>query len=143
MAKHDDLILITAGGFRFIGALETANAPKTVAFFRSLLPYKQKLIHTGWADSLPNENHTAHPAPGQLGLYPGGISETEFLFAYGGVAFASKMGMLTANHFLTVVAGMENLRKLGEKVLWEGAQEVVFDYATDEDIASIKVVSRL
>lgn len=147
MAKHDDLILITAGGYRFIGALETADAPKTVAFFRSLLPYKQKLIHvrwsgegmwiplgeTGWADSLPNENHTAHPAPGQLGLYPGGISETEFLFAYGGVAFASKMGMLTANHFLTVVAGMENLRKLGEKVLWEGAQEVVFDYATDEE----------
>lgn len=147
MGKRDDLILIKAGGFRFIGILETADAPATVALFRSMLPYTQKLIHvrwsgegmwiplgeTGWASSLPNENHTAHPAPGQLLLYPGGISETEFLFAYGGVSFASKMGPLTANHFLTVVAGQEQLRALGEKTLWEGAQEVVFDYATDEE----------
>lgn len=60
-------------------------------------------------------------------------SPAEFLFPYGDCQFASKMGMLTANHFLTVVRGQENLRKLGEKVLWEGAQEVVFDYATDEE----------
>jgi len=41
------------------------------------------------------ENHTSYPAPGQMILYPGGISETEILLAYGGVHFASKMG---ANH---------------------------------------------
>ena len=30
------------------------------------------------------ENHTSHPAPGQVILYPGGISETEILLVYGG-----------------------------------------------------------
>jgi len=78
------------------------------------------------------ENHTSHPAPGQILLYPGGISETEFLFCYGGVAFASKMGMLAANHFLTITEGSENLRKLGEMVLWKGAQDVLFDIADEE-----------
>ena len=82
---------------------------------------------------LKYENHTAHPSPGQILLYPGGISETELLFAYGGVAFASKMGMLAANHFLTVTEGIENLRALGEMVLWNGAQDILFEVA-DEDV---------
>ena len=30
------------------------------------------------------ENHTSYPAPGDVILYPGGISETEILLAYGG-----------------------------------------------------------
>jgi hypothetical protein len=59
-------------------------------------------------------------------LYPGGISETEILLAYGGVQFASKMGQLAGNHFLTVVEGNENLGNLGKLVLWSGAQEIVF-----------------
>ena len=78
------------------------------------------------------ENHTSHPAAGQVLLYPGGISETEFLFCYGGVAFASKMGPLAANHFLTVTEGGENLRALGERVLWKGAHEIVFELADDD-----------
>lgn len=78
------------------------------------------------------ENHTSHPAPGQILLYPGGYSETEFLFAYGGVSFASKMGQLAANHFLTITHGKENLRALGEKVLWDGAQPISFELATSE-----------
>jgi hypothetical protein len=59
-------------------------------------------------------------------LYPGGISETEILLAYGGVQFASKMGQLAGNHFLTVVEGNENLACLGKLVLWSGAQDIVF-----------------
>lgn len=82
--------------------------------------------------NIPFENHTAHPAPGQILLYPGGISETEFLFCYGGVAFASKMGALAANHFLTITEGSENLHALGNLTLWEGAQDVLFELA-DED----------
>lgn len=78
------------------------------------------------------ENHTSHPSAGQILLYPGGYSETELLFCYGGVAFASKMGPLAANHFLTIVEGNENLRPLGELVLWEGAQDVLF-VAADEN----------
>jgi hypothetical protein len=143
---RDDVLLITSGAYRFLGILEP-EAPKTVAFFRSLLPYKQKLIHvrwsgegmwiplgeTGWGDALPFENHTAHPSEAQLLLYPGGISETEFILAYGSCAFASKMGPLQGNHFLTIVAGNENLRALGEKTLWEGAQEVEFRVATEDE----------
>ncbi len=72
------------------------------------------------------ENHTSYPAPGQILLYPGGISETEILLAYGGVQFASKMGQLAGNHFLTVVEGNENLASLGKLVLWSGAQDIVF-----------------
>lgn len=81
--------------------------------------------------NIPFENHTAHPAPGQILLYPGGIS-TEFLFCYGGVAFASKMGALAANHFLAITEGSENLHALGNLTLWEGAQDVLFELA-DED----------
>ena len=42
-------------------------------------------------------------------FYPGGISETEILLAYGGVRFASKMGQLAGNHFITITDGLENL----------------------------------
>ena len=63
------------------------------------------------------ENHTSYPAPGQMILYPGGISETEILLAYGGVHFASKMGQLAGNHFITLTSGLENLHTLGKTVL--------------------------
>jgi hypothetical protein len=46
---------------------------------------------------------------------------------YGGVRFASKMGQLAGNHFLTVVEGNENLATLGKMVLWQGAQDIEFN----------------
>ena len=73
------------------------------------------------------ENHTSHPAPGEILLYPGGYSETEILFPYGGTCFASIVGQLAGNHFLTVTEGADQLRELGRLVLWEGAQDVVFE----------------
>jgi len=78
---------------------------------------------------LTYENHTSFPAPGDIIVYPGGISETEILLAYGGVRFASKVGQLAGNHFLTITSGRENLAKLGKMTLWEGAQDVVFEAA--------------
>jgi len=72
------------------------------------------------------ENHTSHPAPGHLLLYPGGISETEILFPYGATLFASKMGQLAGNHFATVVEGADRLKELGDLVLYKGAQEIAF-----------------
>ncbi len=60
-------------------------------------------------------------------LYPGGISETEILLAYGGVRFASKVGQLAGNHFLTVTEGLDNLAALGKMTLWEGAQQIVIE----------------
>jgi hypothetical protein len=49
------------------------------------------------------------------------------LLAYGNVHFASKVGQLAGNHFLTIVEGLEHLRPLGQLVLWHGAQEIVFE----------------
>lgn len=134
---------ITAGGFEFIAETHP-DAPLTVAAFAKLLPYRQKLIHVRWSgegcwvplgefklenDGTPVgfENHTSHPSVGDILFYPGGYSETEIILAYGACSFASKMGQLAGNHFLTIVEGQENLRALGVKVLWEGAQDVVFE----------------
>jgi Protein of unknown function (DUF3830) len=132
------LLQITAGPFQFTARFEDLAAPKTCARFRRLLPYRERIIHVRWSGEacwiplgdldlgLGFENHTSYPAPGQILLYPGGISETEILLAYGGVQFASKMGQLAGNHFLTVIEGNENLAGLGKLVLWSGAQDIEF-----------------
>ena len=132
---------ITAGGFVFDAVFEEKDAPETCAAFRKRLPFKSKIIHVRWSGEglwspLGNEqfgvgyeNATSYPAPGQIILYPGGVSETEILIAYGGVCFASKAGQLAGNHFITMTSGHENLRPLGVKVLWEGAQDIVFEAA--------------
>jgi len=124
--------------FRFVARFEEKSAPKTVAAFRKLLPYKQKLVHCRWSGEgcwiplgefkldVGYENHTSHPAPGEILWYPGGYSETELILAYGDVLFASKLGQLAGNHFLTVVEGLEQLPAMGRTVLYEGAQEIVF-----------------
>jgi len=59
----------------------------------------------------------------------GGYSGTEIIFPYGGTLFASIMGQLAGNHFLTVTEGREQLRELARTVLWEGAQDIVFEAA--------------
>ncbi|MFL5251880.1 MAG: DUF3830 family protein [Rhodopila sp.] len=132
------LIEVVAGPFTFKARFEDEAAPKTVAKFRSLLPYRERIIHVRWSGEacwiplgeldlgLGFENHTSYPAPGQILLYPGGFSETEILLAYGACQFASKMGQLAGNHFLTVVEGTENLLPLGRMVLWQGAQQIEF-----------------
>ena len=75
------------------------------------------------------ENHTSHPAPGEILVSPGGVSEMEILFPYGATLFASKVGQLAGNHFATVIEGHEQLVELGRLVLWEGAQ----DFAIEEE----------
>lgn len=129
---------ITAGPFVFGGRLEVEKAPATCASFLKLLPYASKIVHVRWSGEgvwiplgdesfdVGYENHTSHPAPGHFLLYPGGISETEILMAYGGVSFSSKMGQLAGNHFLTITSGAEHLYDLGRLVLWEGAQNIRF-----------------
>lgn len=133
------MLRIVAGRFEFGARLETAAAPRTVAAFRKLLPMRSKIIQARWSGEsawiplgdlevgVGHENHTSHPAPGQLLLYPGGISETEILFPYGATLFASKMGQLAGNHFATITEGAEQLGELGRVVLWEGAQDVSFE----------------
>ena len=131
-------VIIKAGPFAFAARFERDAAPATCARFETLLPYRERLIHVRWSGEacwiplgaldlgLAHENATSFPAPGQILLYPGGVSETEILLAYGVVRFASKVGQLAGNHFLTIVEGLDQLRPLGELVLWHGAQEIEF-----------------
>ena len=131
-------LIVTAGPFRFEAVLETALAPRTCAYFVEQMPYRQKIVHVRWSGEacwiplgdeqvdVPVENATSYPAPGQFLLHSGGLSETEILLAYGGVRFASKVGQLAGNHFLTVTRGLEHLPGLGRLTLWEGAQDIAF-----------------
>jgi Protein of unknown function (DUF3830) len=131
-------IHITAGSLRFVGKLESERAPKTCAAFLARLPFRGTLVQARWSGEaawiplgdcdfgVALENQMGKPAPGQLLLYPGGVSETEILFPYGICAFACKLGPLEGNHFITIVEGMDQLSALGERVLTDGAQEIVF-----------------
>lgn len=132
---------ITAGPFTFDARFETEAAPRTCAMFKKLLPYDQRVIHVRWSGEavwiplgeidmgVGLENATSYPAPGQMILYPGGYSETEILLAYGGVRFASKLGQLAGNHFITLTSGLDDLPKLGKMCLWEGAQTIRIEAA--------------
>ncbi|MGA3307044.1 MAG: DUF3830 family protein [Xanthobacteraceae bacterium] len=130
---------IKAGPYEFEARMEEELAPKTCAKFASMLPYRAQVIHVRWSGEgcwiplgdfdfgLGYENPTSHPAPGEIILYPGGISETEILLAYGAVSFSSKVGQLAGNHFLTIIKGRENLPALGRTTLWKGAQDISFE----------------
>jgi hypothetical protein len=133
-------IRITAGAFTFLARLERALAPRTCERFEAMLPYRERIIHVRWSGEacwiplgdldlgVDYVNATSYPAPGQILLHPGGISETEILLAYGAVRFASKIGQLAGNHFLTIVEGLDRLRPLGEMTLWQGAQDIIFEH---------------
>jgi hypothetical protein len=131
---------ITIAGHAFPARFEAA-APQTAARFRALLPYRERIIHVRWSGEacwiplgdldlgLPFENNTSFPAPGQVIVYPGGVSETEILVAYGPCCFASKAGQLSGNHVLTITADLDRLAELGRQTLWAGAQPIVFELA--------------
>jgi hypothetical protein len=135
-------IEIDIAGEVFPARFEAADAPKTVARIRALLPFSDRIIHVRWSGeacwipmgerdlSLGYENATSHPAPGHVIVYPGGmatsVSETEILIAYGPCAFASKAGPLAGNHFLTITDKLDLLAKIGRSVLWDGAKGITF-----------------
>lgn len=126
---------ITVGDLHFSGHW-VEEAPQTVAVIRRMLPLHEQLVHCRWSgegcwipfgddflDVAP-EQATSHPAPGQMIVYPGGTSECEILLAYGAVDFSSIVGQLWGNHFLTLDEGLEQLREVGRRVLWDGAQPI-------------------
>lgn len=133
---------ITAGPYVFTARMEEAAAPQTCEAFKKLLPYTQKIIHARWSGEacwiplgeykigVGFENHTSYPSRGELLFYPGGYSETEILFPYGSACFASKMGQLAGNHFLTIITGQEQFADMGKLVLWSGAQNILFEEIT-------------
>jgi hypothetical protein len=134
-------IKVTAGPYAFEARLESELAPKTCASFLNRLPFVSQIVHVRWSGEgvwiplgdynfdVGYENATSYPSPGQFILYPGGVSETEILLAYGGVRFASKAGQLAGNPFLTLMSDLENLYPLGRKTLYEGAQPIRFELA--------------
>jgi hypothetical protein len=115
------------------------KAPLTRAAIVPWLPIRSRLIHCKWSgestwipfgEERPDvgfENHTSHPAPGDLLIYTGQLSECEILFPYGACRFSSRVGQLAGNHFATLVPDegwLDRLRDVGRRVLWEGAQEI-------------------
>ncbi len=134
-------LAIRVGDLRFRARWEDA-APLTREALKAWLPIRSRLIHCRWSgestwipfgETRPDvgfENHTSHPAPGQLLIYVGDISECEILFPYGACMFNSKLGQLAGNHFATIVEGGEQLPELGRRTLWEGAQEIEINEET-------------
>lgn len=132
---------ITVGPYVYSARFEEGRSPKTCAAFAGLLPYRQKIIQARWSGEaawiplgdfkldVPWEDATRYPAPGEILFYPGGYSETEILFPYGPCAFGSKLGGLAGNHLMTITAGHEQLREMGRKILWEGAQDILIEAA--------------
>jgi hypothetical protein len=136
------MLRITVAGFELAARWEEDRSPRTVAFVKTMLPYESKLIQARWSGQsawipmgdydvgdLGPEDPTSYPAPGQLLLYPGGVSEVEILFPYGDTCFTSKAGQLAGNVFASVVEGTEHLLAIGDIVLWEGAQPIRFQEA--------------
>lgn len=114
-------------------------APLTREALQPWLPIRSQLIHCKWSgestwipfgDRRPEvgyENHTSHPAPGDLLIYTGQRSECEILFPYGACSFSSRVGPLAGNHFASLVPDegwREQLAEVGRRVLWEGAQQI-------------------
>ena len=136
------LLIVVGGDLRFTARLELDRAPASCAAFLARLPFRQRLLQARWSGEsawvplgelsfgVGPELPTGRPAPGELLLYPGGVSETEILFPYGETRFASKFGPLEGNHFLTIVEGRDRLGELGRRVLHEGAQDIVFTLPT-------------
>jgi hypothetical protein len=132
-------IRLTIGDLILTGLLEHEHAPATCAAFIKLLPLRAQLIQARWSGEaawvplgeldvgVGQENLTHRPSPGQLLLYPAAESETEILLPYGITAFAAKCGPLSGNHFLTLREGVEQLPEIGRRVLYQGAQPIVFD----------------
>jgi hypothetical protein len=133
-------LTIRVGDLNFTARWE-ADAPRTVEAVRRLLPMRSQLIHCRWSGEgtwvplgdlktgVGYEHHTSHPAPGQLLIYTGEISECEILFPYGACMFSSKLGQLAGNHFATVVSGLEQLPEMGRRTLWDGAQPIEIEEA--------------
>lgn len=132
-------IRIRVGPLAFTARWEEGAAPRTCAAFRRLLPYRERIIQARWSGEagwiplgdfdlgVGAENATSEPAPGALLFYPAGISEAEILFPYGTARFASKLGPLAGNHFLTIDEGRAQLPDVGRLLCWAGAQDIIFE----------------
>jgi hypothetical protein len=119
--------------------METEKAPLTCAAFMERLPFESRVVHVRWSGEavwmplgdyqfgVDYENHTSFRPPARSSFIPAASGETEILLAYGGVRFASKVGQLAGNHFITLTSGLRKLAEVGRRALWEGAQPIRFE----------------
>ncbi len=130
----------------FPGSVGRDLAPRSCARLEELLPYHGKIIHARWSGEscwsplaaiwrsgsiLPPENATCHPAPGEILLFAGELSEPELLIAYGPSRFASKAGPLAGNPVLAIEDRLAQLAELGREILWRGAMEFRIEFPAD------------
>jgi hypothetical protein len=127
---------IIIGEYVFKARLHRDEVPVTCERLLSVMPITGRVIQARWSGEAvwlqmdpygveaPLENQTSHPRWGELLYYPGGVSEKEILIPYGSACFSSKFGMLSGSHFATIVEGLDRLREMGERVLWEGSKPV-------------------
>lgn len=132
------LLHVRIGSQLFSARLETDRAPQTAAAFLARLPFEGQLVQARWSGEagwiplgnydlgVPIENATSHPAAGQVLWHPPELSEAELLVPYGITSFSSKIGQLTGSHFLTILDEHGGLAEVGRKLLWEGAQGILF-----------------
>lgn len=134
-----DVLRVRIGTETFTARLRRDLAPRSCECLVGLLPYAGKLIHARWSGealwaplapvspavlSLAAEQLTEYPAPGEMLLYTGPLSEPELYFPYGMNRFACKAGPLQGNPVLTIEARIEHLAELGHLALWTGALEL-------------------
>lgn len=135
------LLTVRIGELSFTARLESARAPLTSAAFLARLPFEGQLIQARWSGEagwvpladydlgVGYENATSYPAAGQVLWHPNGLSEAELLVPYGSTSFASRVGQLAGNHFLTILDERGELAEVGRKLLWDGAQAIRFELA--------------
>ena len=132
------MLKISVAGYELSARWEQERSPRTVAFVKTMLPYDSQLIQARWSGQsawipmgdydvgdLGPEDPTSYPAPGQLLLYPGGVSEVEILFPYA-----------TIEPIREQMLQMYMGEKFGRDPIWEGhlATEI---YAADVEIEAV------
>ena len=98
--------------------------------------YRQKIIHARWSGEacwiplgdfqLGSTTRPSFPGRGEVLSIRAGSAKPRSS-SYGSARFASKVGQLAGNHFLTITGGRERLAELGRLCLWQGAQDIVFE----------------
>ncbi|RJT07479.1 DUF3830 family protein [Halococcus sp. IIIV-5B] len=131
------MLTIELNDTTFTAELHPDRAPESVAAVREFLPLDSQLMHVRWSGiatwinideinlpEIPRENHTVYPSRGDLLLYPGYRNEQEILVPCGPTCFKSPAGELAGNHFATMHATADELRKVERLTLRDGMQNV-------------------
>ena len=135
---------VSLGPTRFRARVESAQALASCRALIGLLPYCGTVLHARWSGeavwsplgaawpgnaTLPQENATGQPRPGQLLLYAGHQSEPEILLAYGETRFAGNSGPLLGNPVLTILERLDELARVGRSILESGASTLRIELA--------------